>query len=78
VILNPGLDIFIPFFFSLNEPKKRDSVVLFRNPENFRNSFFQEMFTMTHNAAANLQEEFEIKLEWDTFASTTPAKVKIE
>ena len=33
---------------------------------------------MTQNAAANLQEEFEIKLEWDTFASTTPAKVIIE
>lgn len=69
-------DFFILFFFLLNEPKKRDSIVLFRNPEHFRNSFFQEMFTMTQNAAANLQEEFEIKLEWDIFASTMPAKVK--
>lgn len=33
-------DFFILFFFSLNEPKKRDSIILFRNPEHFRNFFF--------------------------------------
>ena len=55
--------------------RKLLTMILFRNPDNNSQSF-QEMCTMTQNAVAHLPEEFVISLEWDTFASMTPAKVK--